>query len=327
MMTWRNGRPGAWPAQGVRRTGSGPGHRPGRPPRRDRGACWGPTARARPRPSRSSRGTATRTAGEVQVLGHDPGARRAGSTRRASASCSSPRASSATSPRVRSVAAVRRLLPRPAPCRRGAGARGARAPRAASASGACRAVSGGDLDLADRARAAGRELRVPRRADHGFDPSARRTAWGIIRGLVDAGTTVLLTTHFMDEAQALADRLIVLVDGRIVAEGTTADVIGRTSQDDRRPRLRLPVGAAPPEGFDARRRPGHPAVLLARTTDPTAYLHRLTGWAVGAGVTFEELAVARPIPRGHLPRARPATPSRSRASPWSRRPRRRRRRR
>jgi ABC-2 type transport system ATP-binding protein len=127
----------------------------------------------------------------------------------------------------------------------------------------------------------------------GFDPSARRSAWEIIRGLTAEGTTVLLTTHFMDEAQALADRLAVLVDGRIVAQGTSAEVIGRTSEDTL-VRARLPVGTLPPEGFDLAPDPSDPAWLLGRTGDPTAYLHRLTGWALGAGVTFEDLAVARP---------------------------------
>jgi ABC-2 type transport system ATP-binding protein len=127
----------------------------------------------------------------------------------------------------------------------------------------------------------------------GFDPSARRAAWTIIRGLIADGTTVLLTTHFMDEAQALADRLVVLVDGQIVAEGTTAAVIGRTSQDTV-VRLRLPEGTSTPDGFGLVPDPGDPGVLLARTTDPTDLLHRLTGWAVGSGVRFEELAVAKP---------------------------------
>ena len=127
----------------------------------------------------------------------------------------------------------------------------------------------------------------------GFDPSARRAAWDIIRGLVAGGTTVLLTTHFMDEAQALADRLAVIVEGRIVAEGTTAEVIGDTSKDTL-VRLRLPDGTAAPEGFGLAPDPGDPALLLGRTTDATDYLHRLTGWGLGAGVRLEDLSVARP---------------------------------
>jgi ABC-2 type transport system ATP-binding protein len=127
----------------------------------------------------------------------------------------------------------------------------------------------------------------------GFDPSARRAAWDIIRGLAAEGTAVLLTTHFMDEAQVLADRLAVLVDGSIVAHGTTADVIGRHSTDVL-VRVRMPAGTALPDDLDLRPDPVDASWWLARTPDPTAYLHRLTGWAVTNGVAFDDLAVARP---------------------------------
>jgi ABC-2 type transport system ATP-binding protein len=128
----------------------------------------------------------------------------------------------------------------------------------------------------------------------GFDPSARRGAWDLIRQLTSLGKTVLLTTHFMDEAHALADRLAVLVDGRIVAHGSPADVIGRHSSETM-VRLRLPAGApAPPAplGFVAQR--GDPLWLSARTLSPTELLHAATGWAIAQGVVFEEVAVARP---------------------------------
>ncbi len=127
----------------------------------------------------------------------------------------------------------------------------------------------------------------------GFDPSARRTAWSIIRGLVATGTTVLLTTHFMDEAQALADRLIVLVDGLVVAEGTPAEVIGRTSRETL-VRVRPPGGVIPPDDLGLTPDPLDPGLLLAHTADPTGHLHRLTGWALEAGVVLEDLAVAKP---------------------------------
>ncbi|MFN8622357.1 MAG: ABC transporter ATP-binding protein [Chloroflexota bacterium] len=127
----------------------------------------------------------------------------------------------------------------------------------------------------------------------GFDPSARRQAWSIIRGLADAGTAVLLTTHFMDEAQALADRLMVIVDGRIVAQGSVAEVIGQTSTDFF-VRVKLPAGTPPPDGFELTRDAVDGDWLVGRTPDPTDYLHRLTGWAVAAGVTFDDVAVARP---------------------------------
>ena len=56
----------------------------------------------------------------------------------------------------------------------------------------------------------------------GFDPAARRDAWQLVRSLRDSGTTILLTTHYMEEAQALADRVAVLSDGQVVAQGTLA---------------------------------------------------------------------------------------------------------
>ncbi len=81
----------------------------------------------------------------------------------------------------------------------------------------------------------------------GFDPSARRQAWSVIEGLRDLGKTVLLTTHYMDEAQALADRVAVIADGRIIAAGTPDDLGGRSTADDadqlRHPRLRGCGGA------------------------------------------------------------------------------------
>jgi ABC-2 type transport system ATP-binding protein len=128
----------------------------------------------------------------------------------------------------------------------------------------------------------------------GFDPSARRGAWSMVRGLADMGKTVLLTTHFMDEAEALADRIAVLVDGRIVAEGSPAEVIGRHSGETRI-RLRLPADAPTPPrelGFEADTADARTYAL--RTSRPTDALHAATGWALAAGVTFDDVSVARP---------------------------------
>jgi ABC-2 type transport system ATP-binding protein len=156
-------------------------------------------------------------------------------------------------------------------------------------------LSGGQrrrLDLAI-ALAGSPELLFLDEPTTGFDPSARRGAWDIIRGLASDGTTILLTTHFMDEAQVLADRIAVIVAGSIVAEGTTADVIGAHSRETR-VRVRLPAGVAAPDGFGLAPDPVDPGWLLAQTMDPTDHLHRLTGWAMEQGVAFEDLAVARP---------------------------------
>jgi ABC-2 type transport system ATP-binding protein len=135
----------------------------------------------------------------------------------------------------------------------------------------------------------------------GFDPSARRQAWEVVKNLTGLGKTVLLTTHFMDEAQYLADRLAVMVAGRIVAEGTPEEVVaGRSTATI--VRFRLPAGAPSlPAEFTTseavgRSAAGQPSAtpIELRTADPTTFLNRLTGWALQSGFTFEELSVTRP---------------------------------
>jgi ABC-2 type transport system ATP-binding protein len=123
----------------------------------------------------------------------------------------------------------------------------------------------------------------------GFDPSARRQAWDTLRGLTRLGKTIFLTTHFMDEAQALADRVAVMAGGRIVAEGTVDELIGSGPQTSR-VRFRLPEGVSPPEGAGATR---DGTVWRLETASPTRALHELTGWAVSAGVELAELEVTR----------------------------------
>ncbi|MEU6284635.1 ABC transporter ATP-binding protein [Streptomyces sp. NPDC047028] len=127
----------------------------------------------------------------------------------------------------------------------------------------------------------------------GFDPNARRAAWQSVRDLRDAGTTILLTTHSMAEAQELADRVAVIADGRIVAEGTPATLGGR---DTARARVRFTL----PPGTTAAGLPV-PATLdedgrlvTVETTDPTRTLHRLTEWALHRGTCLAGLTVDRP---------------------------------
>jgi ABC-2 type transport system ATP-binding protein len=109
----------------------------------------------------------------------------------------------------------------------------------------------------------------------GFDPAARRTAWEVVRRLKGLGKTVLLTTHYLDEAQELADRVAIVQDGRIVAEGPP-DRLGPGSS-----RYRVSYVS---EG----RRVEH------QTDDPTELLHRLTRDALARGERLEGLEVARP---------------------------------
>ena len=109
----------------------------------------------------------------------------------------------------------------------------------------------------------------------GFDPGARRNAWETIRNLRALGKTVLLTTHYLDEAEQLADRVAVLRDGLIVREGTPAELTGGAVETEIRYRL---------NGQE----------VVERTHDPTARLHELTGAALERGETLAELEVRRP---------------------------------
>ena len=123
----------------------------------------------------------------------------------------------------------------------------------------------------------------------GFDPTARRGAWAMIRSLRELGKTVLLTTHYLDEAQALADRVAIMVRGEIVAEDTPAGLVAADA--DALIRFRAPEGAAVPEGPGFLER--EDGLMEARTTDPTRDLHALTSWAMEEGVVLEDLTVSR----------------------------------
>jgi ABC-2 type transport system ATP-binding protein len=107
----------------------------------------------------------------------------------------------------------------------------------------------------------------------GFDPSARREAWDVIKSLATLGKTVLLTTHYMDEAQHLADRVAVLAAGRIVAQGAPAS-IGDRERARARVRYLLPAGAAPPAGLGGP--PGADGLEITRPSLEDVYL-ALTG--------------------------------------------------
>ena len=109
----------------------------------------------------------------------------------------------------------------------------------------------------------------------GFDPQARRQAWEMIRGLRSLGKTILLTTHYMEEAQQLCDRLVVLRDGLIVSEGTPAQLTGAAAEAEIR-----------------YRREGE--LVVVRTSEPTRILAELTAAAVAAGHELDGLEVRRP---------------------------------
>jgi ABC-2 type transport system ATP-binding protein len=110
----------------------------------------------------------------------------------------------------------------------------------------------------------------------GFDPEARRAAWETIRSLRELGKTILLTTHYLDEAQALADRVAIVKDGRILAIG---------------PPRELGAGAA---HYRIAYRNGAGELVEVETDDPTRTLHELTSEALARGELLEELSVGRP---------------------------------
>ena len=109
----------------------------------------------------------------------------------------------------------------------------------------------------------------------GFDPAARRAAWEMIRSLRSLGKTILLTTHYLDEAEQLADRVAVLREGQIIREGAPAELTGGTQETEVR-----------------YRRDGEEVVI--RTADPTRLLHELTEQAIAEGRELEALTVRRP---------------------------------
>jgi ABC-2 type transport system ATP-binding protein len=141
----------------------------------------------------------------------------------------------------------------------------------------CRTLSGGQkrrLDLG-LALVGNPELVFLDEPTTGFDPGARRAAWETIRNLRSLGTTILLTTHYLDEAEQLSDRVAVLREGRIVRVGTPAELTGDTGETEIRYRL-------------------NGKVIVEQTTEPTKRLYELTADAVKRGVELADLEVRRP---------------------------------
>ncbi len=132
----------------------------------------------------------------------------------------------------------------------------------------------------------------------GFDPSARRQAWEVIANLRRLGKTIFLTTHYMDEAQALADRVAIIARGEIVAEGPPEELGGRRD-------AATEIAFGLPDGVVATDLPGPGGAalgvvrgengrLILRTTDPVPVLNALTSWAMDRGVALADLEVRRP---------------------------------
>jgi ABC-2 type transport system ATP-binding protein len=130
----------------------------------------------------------------------------------------------------------------------------------------------------------------------GFDPSARRAAWDVVAGLRRLGKTVFLTTHDLDEAEHLADRIVVLSAGRIVAAGTPATLGGRghlaTVISFTLPG-HVPAGDLPP-GLSPLAGPGPAGSTVLHSQAPLADLRALADWALGRGFDLPDLGVHRP---------------------------------
>jgi ABC-2 type transport system ATP-binding protein len=126
----------------------------------------------------------------------------------------------------------------------------------------------------------------------GFDPGARRNAWEVIKGLAGLGKTIFLTSHSMDEVQYLADRVVIIAGGKIVAEGAPDTLAGRETAATLI-RFRLPANASLPAGLGSRSKLDGDFVEL-QAADPTRTLYELTSWAVQQNVALDGLEVTRP---------------------------------
>jgi ABC-2 type transport system ATP-binding protein len=213
-----------------------------------------------------------RTAGEVAVLGEDPGR----ASRRFRERVGIVLQSSGFYPRVTVREAVEHwcgLYPNPRDPAEVIGLVGLDEKRDSKAG----ELSGGQrrrLDLA-LALVGDPDLIFLDEPTTGFDPAARRAAWAVIQALKDLGKTVLLTTHYLDEAQSLSDRVAIVKDGVIVAEGPPAQ-LGAGGD-----RYRV--------AYDA-----NGTRVEVETDDPTGLLHRLTGEALARGERLQGLTVTRP---------------------------------
>ena len=229
-----------------------------------------------------------RDGGEVSVLGHDPAARPLALRQRIGIVLQT----TGVEPYLNVAEAIeqyRGYYPRPRPLDEIIEIVGLGAQRDQR----IRKLSGGQqrrLDVAI-ALAGDPELLFLDEPTTGFDPAARRQAWDMVRALRSSGATVLLTTHYMDEAEHLADRVGVIVEGEMAAEGTPAELMARNAGAVVSFRL-PPEHARLLDGVEGVR-DGGGGRFEARTESPTALLHDLTGRAVAAGVELAELRVER----------------------------------
>jgi ABC-2 type transport system ATP-binding protein len=237
-------------------------------------------------------GFRTRTGGEVRVLGEDPA--KAGSDWRARVGVVLQESAPEAWLTVREcVSMYAGYYPNPLPVGRALELVGL----TDKADGRCDRLSGGQLRRLDMALAliGDPELVFLDEPTTGFDPAARHTAWDVIAGLRELGKTIFLTTHYMDEAEALADQIMIIAAGKIVASGTPATIGGRAS-------AATTVTFTLPDGVTAGDLPSLPAPVTAGRggtveilhDQPVPVLHTLTTWALQHGHPLSDLTAHRP---------------------------------
>jgi len=258
-------------------------------------AFLGPNGAGKTTTTEILEGFRTRTAGDVLVLGTDPG--KAGPAWRARIgvvlqTCAPERLLS-----VRECLAMYAgYYPRPLPVQRVLELTGL----TEKAGNRCDQLSGGQQRRLDVALAliGDPELIFLDEPTTGFDPNARRAAWDVISGLRDLGKTVFLTTHFMDEAEALADRIIILAAGRIVASGTPQDIGGRAAGA-------TAISFTVPDGITVDQLPLVPGQLEAmgqprhgrveiQVPEPVPALYVISQWAMRHRLPLLDITVDRP---------------------------------
>ena len=232
-------------------------------------------------------GHRSRTAGEVSVLGHDPARRELALRRRIGIVLQE----TGVEPFLtvsETIELYRRYYPDPLPVGEVIEAVGLTDKKDSP----IKRLSGGQQRRLDVAvgLAGNPELLFLDEPTTGFDPSARRRAWGMVENLKARGKTVLLTTHYMDEAQHLADRVAILVQGAIVASGAPDVIAGR--EDRALIRFLVDAESVLPEGLSERAKVEGPRVEVD-SRQPTRDLHELTTWALAEGLELHDLTVTR----------------------------------
>jgi ABC-2 type transport system ATP-binding protein len=219
-------------------------------------------------------GYRSRSDGQVSVLGHDPAVRAIELRRRIGIVLQSGGIYSYITPRE-ALSQWAAFYPHP----RDVGEVLSLAGLEDSADVRCRKLSGGQLRRLDFALAlvGDPELMFLDEPTTGFDPEARRAAWETVRSLRDLGKTILLTTHYLDEAQELADRVAIVKDGRVLAIGPPRE-----------------LGAGASDRYHVSFRDGEGALVELDTDDPTALLNELTARALAEGWRLTDLTVGRP---------------------------------